>query len=87
MAPRNVTIQLDEALIREARVVAAKEGMSLSGMVARDLRDKLVADRLYEQAREFALDDMEETAKSASKVKAWTREELHDRWDSRHRQG
>jgi hypothetical protein len=35
MARRNLTLQLDEAVIRKARVLAARRGTSISGLVAR----------------------------------------------------
>jgi len=79
MAARNVTIQLDEELIKDAKVLAAERGMSLSGMVAYDLREKLSARARHERARHAALGSMDEAAASHRRAPAWSREELYDR--------
>lgn len=56
---RNLTIRLDEATIRKAKVVAAKRGASVSRLVADEI-DRLVReDEAYEQARVEALADLE----------------------------
>ncbi len=55
---RNLTIRLDEATIRKAKVVAAKRGASVSRLVADEI-DRLVReDEAYEQARIEALADL-----------------------------
>ena len=47
---RNLTVQLDDDVIRRAKVLAAKRGTSVSGLVAAEL-DRLVAeDERYEEA-------------------------------------
>ena len=79
MAARNVTIQLDEELIREAKVLAAEHGMSLSAMVAQDIRERLAARARRERARAAALESMDEAAASGRQAPRWTRDELHDR--------
>jgi plasmid stability protein len=76
---RNLTIQLDEELIRSAKVLAAEKGMSLSAMVAQDLREKLAARDRYQQAMSAALESMAEAAGSARTAPRWTRDDLHDR--------
>lgn len=77
MAKRNLTIQLDDATIRHARVVAAHRGMSLSGLVAQQLSRLVEADERYERARTVALEAMSEaTGRGAPR---WTREELYER--------
>ena len=56
MAKRNLTIQLDDAVIRHARVVAGHRGLSLSALVAQQLTQLAEADERYELARTVALD-------------------------------
>jgi antitoxin component of RelBE/YafQ-DinJ toxin-antitoxin module len=51
MAKANLTIQLDTEVIRRARLVAAKRGMSVSAIVARDLTELADRDALYEEGR------------------------------------
>jgi Family of unknown function (DUF6364) len=51
MTRTNLTLQLDEAVVRRARVVAAKRGTSVSALVARKLQELADGDDRYEQAR------------------------------------
>jgi len=76
---RNLTIQLDEDLVREAKVLAAERGMSVSAMVAQELRDKLAARARRERARQVALESMGEAASSARRAPRWSREEIYER--------
>jgi hypothetical protein len=77
MAKRNLTIQLDEVVIRHARVVAAHRGLSLSALVAQQLTQLAEADERYERARAVALDALRDPASGVTP--AWRREELYDR--------
>jgi hypothetical protein len=55
---RKVTIRLDRGTIRKARILAARRGMSLSGLVARQiegLAGEDVSDESYERAMRQAL--------------------------------
>lgn len=74
---RNLTVQLDENVIRRAKVLAAKRGTSVSGLVAAEL-DRLVAeDERYEEAWRRARTAMDEAAGRGGR--RWSRDELHDR--------
>jgi antitoxin component of RelBE/YafQ-DinJ toxin-antitoxin module len=77
MAKRNLTIQLDDAVIRRARVVAAHRGLSLSGLVTQQLTELAEADERYERARAVALDAL--AGATGGGASRWSREELHDR--------
>ena len=79
MAARNLTIQLDEDLIREAKVLAAEQGISVSAMVSRDLREKLSARAWRVRARRAAVDSMAEAAASGRAAPQWRRDELYPR--------
>lgn len=59
MARTNVTVSIDEKLAREAKVLAAKRGTSLSRLVAERLESLVGDDRRYESARRRALKQME----------------------------
>ena len=77
MTKQNVTIQLDGEVIREAKVLAARRGTSLSAMLAAELQRLVVEDERYEAARRRA-------EASLSHVRArggrrWTRDEIYDR--------
>jgi len=58
MARRNLTVQLDEDVIRMARVLAAERSTSISKLVADEI-ERLVGDKeRYEQAKQHALREM-----------------------------
>ena len=51
----NITLKIDADLIREARVIAAEEGTSISAMLANRLEQAVRERRGYQQARRRAL--------------------------------
>jgi len=77
VAKRNLTIQLDDAVIRQAKIVAAHRGLSLSSLVAQQLTDLAEADERYQRARAVALDALADAADRGAPI--WRREDLHDR--------
>ena len=77
MAKRNLTIQLDEATIRHAKIAAARRGLSLSSLVAQQLNDLAEADQRYERARAVALEALAGATGGGASI--WHREELYDR--------
>jgi hypothetical protein len=84
MARTNLTLQLDEDVIRRARLVAAKRGTSVSALVAREIADLAAQDDRYEQARQRALELMAKPKPRGGR--RWTRDELYaERVDRRAR--
>ena len=77
MPRRNLTIQLDEAVIKSAKVVAARRGTSVSALVASELEALVEDDARYEEARLRALDLLGGVASRGGRT--WTRGELYDR--------
>ncbi len=77
MARRNLTVQVDEDVIKRARVSAAKRGTSISGLVARQIEDLVEKDSRYEDAKRRALDLLRGSAPRGGR--RWTRQELHER--------
>jgi SAM-dependent methyltransferase len=74
---RNLTVQLDDEVIRRAKVLAAKRGTSVSGLVAQEL-DRLVAeDERYEAAWRLARKAMGDATPRGGR--SWGRDELHER--------
>lgn len=54
----NITLKLDAEVLRSARILAAKEGSSVSALLARKL-EELVKERTeYEEARSRALEQL-----------------------------
>ena len=76
MARRNLTVQIDEDVIRRAKVVAARRGTSVSGLVARQLEEIVERDARYEEARNGALKVLAAVADRGGRH--WRREDLHE---------
>jgi hypothetical protein len=77
MAKRNLTLQLDEDVIRHAKVLAAKRGTSVSGLVAKELEDLVAQDARYEEAWHRAAEIMAAAVPRGGRT--WRRDELHER--------
>lgn len=77
MARRNLTLQLDEDVIRRAKVLAAKRGTSVSGLVAHELEELVDQDARYEEAWRRATEIMRQSAPRGGRT--WRRDELHER--------
>ncbi|PXX66665.1 hypothetical protein DFR70_103414 [Nocardia tenerifensis] len=86
MSKRNVTLQLDEELITEAKVVAARRGTSVSALLAQQLRELLADAARYEAAKVQALELMAKAAgrTGGSGPVTWKREDLYDRAGGRY---
>ena len=77
MAKTNLTLQLDESVIRRARIVAAKRGTSVSAMVATELNGLVEQDERYEEASHRAKELMAGASRRGGR--SWRRDELHER--------
>ena len=51
----NITLKIDADLLREARVIAAEEGTSISAMLANRLEETVRERKGYQQARRRAV--------------------------------
>ncbi len=78
VAKSNITLKLDSALLREAKILAAEDGTSISAILTRQLEHVVRQRRSYEQARKRALARLR-----AGMDLQWTpplsRDELHER--------
>lgn len=72
---RNLTVQLDDEVIRRAKVLAASRGTSVSGLVAQQIIELTAADERYQRARDSALRMMDEARDRGGR--RWTRDELY----------
>lgn len=77
MAKRNLTVQLDDEMIRKAKIVAAKRGTSVSRLVADEIVELVEADARYEEAEERALRALSNAQPRGGR--SWTRDDLHKR--------
>jgi len=73
---RNLTVQLDDDLIRRAKVLAAERGTSVSGLVTQQITELIEARDRYTTARESALRMMSQATDRGGR--RWTREELYE---------
>ncbi len=77
MNKRNLTIQLDARVIRDAKVIAARRGTSVSALVAMELEELVHADQRYRVAWQQEQELM--AAAEPHGGRTWTRAELHER--------
>jgi hypothetical protein len=79
MSPKtNVTLKIDSGLLREIKILAARENTSISALLAQLLEDRIKKDLDYEQARRRALDRIH-NARNLNWQKPRSRDELYER--------
>jgi len=77
VSKRNVTLQLDDEVIKKAKVLAAREGTSLSALLAHQITVLAAADERYEAAKRRALAALDNASDRGGL--SWNREDLYDR--------
>jgi Family of unknown function (DUF6364) len=75
---QNLTISLDRQTIRKAKIVAARQGTSISGLVARQIELLVGEIQAYERAERQAMELLERGFRLGGVLRR-TREELHER--------
>ena len=75
---QNITVQLDQAIIKEAKVVAAKRSTSLSKLLANEISKLASQDSTYDKDRKIAINRLQK-GYSLGGVKLPKREELYTR--------
>lgn len=76
---RNLTIQLDEHVVRKARVIAAQRGKSISRLVTEQIEELVRRDDDYQRVMKEALAELERGYDLGSGGKLPSRDELYDR--------
>jgi len=80
MANQNITLSLPEEDLREARVLAARRGTSVSQFLARMLREAVERETGYEAAMQSNLAMLREGLDlGTGGDRTWSREDLHER--------
>lgn len=74
----NVTLRLDTDLLREARILAAQEGTSVSQLLADRLEELVRRHKAYDGARRRALSRLR-TGYDLRWTRPRSRDELHER--------
>ena len=75
---QNVTVSLEQHTLRKAKILAAKRGTSISGMLASQIETLVGEDEAYERAERQALALLEEGFRLGGVIRT-TRDELHER--------
>jgi hypothetical protein len=75
---RNITLSLDDEILREARILAAQQGLSVSAFLRRELSRLVEEQRGFVKAREAALRRLAQGAHLGGGPLP-ARDELHDR--------
>ena len=80
MANQNITLSLPEEDLREARVLAARRGTSVSQLLARMLSDLVEQESGYARARERSLSRLREGTDLGTGGRiGWSRDSIHER--------
>lgn len=75
---RNLTIQLDETIIKKARVVAARRSMSISRLVSEEIERAAANDNYWQVAKKTALAQLNQPFHLGGETLP-SREDLHNR--------
>jgi plasmid stability protein len=75
---RNITLTLDDALIRKIRVLAARRNLSVSAMLREELSRLVAEDEAYEAAKRIALKRLQRGTRLGGGPLP-SRDELHER--------
>ena len=80
MSSQNITLSLPEEDIREARILAARRGTSVSQLLARMLRELVERETGYADARERSLARLREGMDLGTGGHiGWSRDSVHER--------
>jgi Ribbon-helix-helix protein, copG family len=80
VANQNITLSLPEEDLREARVLAARRGTSISQLLARMLRETVERETGYDAAKDHSLAIVREGMDLGTGGRmTWTRDDLHER--------
>ena len=74
----NITLKVDATLLRDAKILAARQGSSLSRLVAAQLEDLVRRDKQFERSRRRATTRLR-TGFDLQFTPASSRQELHER--------
>ena len=76
---QNITLSLEKSILKDAKVLAAEQSMSVSALLAQELVRLVKQDRAYRQARLSAIDDLEQGLQLGGST--LDRESIYDRSD------
>jgi len=77
-AKQNITVAIDGALLKRARAIAARRGLSVSALLADELRALVADDTAFESARRQAVAALQDGL-ALGGARITDRESLHER--------
>ncbi|HYL10766.1 MAG TPA: DUF6364 family protein [Candidatus Acidoferrales bacterium] len=75
---QNITISLDRQTIRKAKILAAKQGTSISGLLAGQIETLVGEEESYDRAERQALALLDKGFHLGGRIRA-SRDDLHER--------
>ncbi len=75
---QNVTVSLEKQTLRKAKILAAKQGTSISGLLAEQIEALVGEEEAYERAERQALALLDQGFHLGGVIRA-SRDELHER--------
>ena len=75
----NVTISIDDDLLKKAKKIAIDRDTSFNGLVRSYLKELVDREERQRRLKIFELDDLFDTGAAVVGKKTWTREDLHER--------
>jgi hypothetical protein len=80
MSTQNIILSIPKEILVKVKLIAAKQGTSISGLMTRVLKELVAREEGYQAAQRRHLDTLErEMNLGTNAVLSWTREELHER--------
>ena len=80
MSTQNITLSIPKEILFKVKVIAAKQGTSISGLMTRVLKELVAREEGYQAAQRRHLDTLDkEINLGTNGVLSWTREELYGR--------
>ncbi len=74
---KNITLRMDENLLKEIKHIAVEEDLSVSAWITRLARLTISKNARYEESKIFAIEAMEKAGDYGGKT--YSRDELHER--------
>lgn len=78
MIKQNLTVSLNQQTVRKAKILAARRGSSISGLLAEQIEILVGEDEAYERAHRQATELLDKGFRMGGVIRA-TRDEWHER--------
>ncbi len=75
----NITMTIDDELLKKARKIAVEKDTSLTGLIREYLKELVEREEAGKELAIAELDLLFSKKKAVMGTKSWTREELHER--------